>query len=172
MELTPEERLRIYEEETARAEARARIEGEQRKEQEEARRQATAQRAVYIKTHRKKIIVIGCVSIVVLLCVYSAYYVERYGPDSHYHHGFSFGGIYFLKEDVNNLDCLGLTLAALQHGSPSPNCEVKSLDGDSAMEEAMESSSFSDMGEDERRGFKDGWREQRRKAYAERKKAK
>jgi hypothetical protein len=110
---------------------------------------------------------------VVLLCAYSAYYVKRYGPNSDYHRGFVFGGALFLREDVENLDCLGLKIGSLQHGYPSPNCEVKPLDGDSAMEEAaMKSRSFSDMGEDERKGFEDGWRNKRREVFAERDKKK
>ena len=171
MELTPEERQRIYEEEKARAEARARIESEQMKQQEDLRKQATAQRAAYVKTHRKKIIVIGCVSIVVLLCVYSVYYVTRYGPDSDYRSGFRFGGAYYLKVAAESAHCLTLQMEALQRGRSGafipPDCETSPLDGDSAMEEAaMRSRVFSGMGEDEREGFRDGWRAERRKDRA------
>jgi tetratricopeptide (TPR) repeat protein len=63
MELTAEERLRIYEEEKARAEARARIESEQR--------------TAYAKKHRKRIIVIGCIGTTLcLLAVATQWYAS------------------------------------------------------------------------------------------------
>ena len=66
MELTPEERSRIYEEEKARAEARARIESERKEEQDDARKQATAQWAAFAKKYSKWIIVIGCIFLLVM----------------------------------------------------------------------------------------------------------
>jgi len=69
MELTSEDRLRIYEEEKARSEARTRLESERRKEQDEARRQATAHRAAFVKKHSKWIIAVGCIFLLAMAAV-------------------------------------------------------------------------------------------------------
>jgi hypothetical protein len=120
---------------------------------------------------RKTWVWLGSISIVVLLCAYFAY-VKRYGPGSDYHTGFLLGSSSFSVADINDLHCLELETEALQHGYPSPNCEFKDLNGDSAMEEAMKSLSISDIGEEARQGFKDGWRYERQKAFASRDKQK
>ena len=114
---------------------------------------------------------LGCISIIVLLCVYFAY-VKRYGPGSAYRTGFLLGSSSFTLAETKDLDCLRLEIEALQPGYPSANCRVRDLKGDPAMEEAMESGSISDIGEDAREGFKDGWRAERQKSFAKREKEK
>jgi hypothetical protein len=107
------------------------------------------------------------VSIVLLLGVYSCR-VNRYGPGSDYHTGFLLGSAAFGTEDLKGLRCLEQhvkSLDALQHGfvSSGDNCEVKDLQADSAMEEKLGS-----LPDELRIGFRDGWRDERQKTFAER----
>lgn len=109
----------------------------------------------------------GCISIVVLLCVYS-FHLKHYGPGSDYRTGFLLGSSAFLIAEKDNLACLGMEVESLRRGFPSAGCEVRDLDRDSAIQEAMESQSLSRASEDLRKGFEDGWQDENRKVHAQR----
>jgi hypothetical protein len=63
MELSPEERQRIYEEEHFRVEARAQIEKAEKERQQRQEREQVSQRTARSKKFAKKLLVIGGVSL-------------------------------------------------------------------------------------------------------------
>ena len=108
------------------------------------------------------------VVIVVAFCVSAIYASHIYAQHQAYNTGVYMGKLFFSTADFQNQQCLRLRAGSLQ-----PGCEVNDLKNDSVMEHALAtayivpSMSASDVTAIHT-GFRDGWREARTAAVANR----
>lgn len=105
------------------------------------------------------------VFIAVALCIYASH---AYAQHQAYKTGVYMGNVSFAAADLQNRHCFGLRAGSSQRG-----CEVHDLNNDSVMEDALASANIiSSMSESDvaaiHAGFRDGWREARTAAFADR----
>jgi hypothetical protein len=106
--------------------------------------------------------------IAVAFCVSAVYATHTYAQHQAYHTGVSMGKLFFTTADFQNQQCLKLRAASLQ-----PGCAVTDLHNDSVMEHALATAYIiPTMSESNvaaiHTGFRDGWREARTAAVANR----
>jgi len=102
----------------------------------------------------KRLWIVAATLVVVALCVYASH---AYAKQQAYKTGVYIGKAAFTATDYQNRFCLSVHPDSFQRG-----CEVRDLNKDSAMENALASAniipSLSDS-TDLHTGFRDGWRE-------------